>query len=153
MLNIKNHNFSETGFTLLEILIVIAIFTIMVGVSWGAFRALGPSWRLTAVVRDVVADIRYAQQRAVTEQVDYGVKFVTTTNEYSIIRYGNVNQVIRTKSLPQDIRFSAITGLTDNEVIFNPYGAVEEAGSVSLINNSGKVSTIEIRPSGFVKVD
>ncbi|MCD6233358.1 prepilin-type N-terminal cleavage/methylation domain-containing protein [bacterium] len=153
MLKIKHYAFSRTGFTLLELLVVISIFVIAAGISWGAFRTLSPSWRLAGLVRDIVTDIRYAQQQTVTEQIGYGVYFSTNTNEYWIVRHGETDEILRKKPLPQDITFSEIVGLSSNEVIFNPYGAVKEAGSVSLINASGKKETIEIRPSGFVRIE
>ncbi len=152
MSNVKCQMSNRKSFTLIEILIVISIIGIMVGVSWSALKFLQPSWQLNSAVRELVGDFRFAQQMAVTEQIDYGVSFSTTTREYQITKYGTTTQVILSKSLPTDIEFKEITGFTNNEVLFNPYGAVKEGGNVSLINKVGKTKTVEIRPSGFVKI-
>lgn len=140
------------GFTLFEFLIIITIIGIIAAISWSALRNLQPSWRLDGTVRDLAADLRYAQQQSITEQVNYGVHFSSTTNEYQIIRYGTITENILEKSLPEGVGFHQITGFNNNEAVFNPYGAVKEMGSVSLINIEQKIKTIEIRPSGFVKI-
>ena len=50
------------------------------------------------------------------------------------------------------VNFYQIIGFSDEKVVFNPYGAVKEMGSVSLINIEQKIKIIEVRPSGFVKI-
>jgi len=103
-------------------------------------------------VRDLATDLRYAQQQSVTEQVNYGIHFSSTTNEYQIIRYGTTTENVLEKSLSEGVDFHQITGFNGDEVVFNPYGAVKEMGSVSLINIEEKIKIIEVRPSGFVKI-
>lgn len=142
----------KRGFSLIEILIIISLVSIMVGISWTALRFLQPSWRLSSLVRDLVTDLRFTQQLAVTEQLNYGVYFSTSTREYQIIKYGTTSQIILTKTLPEGIEFQEITGFIENEAIFNPYGAVKAEGSVSLINEKAEIKTVEVRPSGFVRI-
>lgn len=148
----KVKNQKLKGFTLFEFLIIIAIIGIIAAISWSALRNLQPSWRLDGAVRDLAVDLRYAQQQSITEQVNYGVHFSSTANEYQIIRYGTTTENILEKSLPEGIGFHQITGFSNDEAIFNPYGAAKEMGSVSLINIEQKIKTIEVRPSGFVKI-
>jgi len=143
---------SNKGFTLIEVSIVVLIMVIITGISWQAIRVLQPSLRLSSVSRDIVTDLRYAQQEAVTEQVDYGIRISSSTNEYQIVNYGT-NQTILEKTLPAGISFSEIIGFSEDEVVFNPYGAAKEAGSITLINTKGETKTIEVRPSGFVKIE
>lgn len=148
----KMKNQKLGGFTLLEFLVIIAIIGIIATISWSALRTLQPSWRLDGAVRDLATDLRYAQQQSVTEQVNYGIHFSSATNEYQMIRYGTTTENVLEKSLPEGVNFYQITGFSDEEVVFNPYGAVKEMGSVSLINIEQKIKIIEVRPSGFVKI-
>lgn len=143
------------GFTLIEILVVISIIFILGGIFYGGLKFLQPSMRLNSVVRDLVADLYYVQQRAVSEQINYGISFSLANNEYQVIKYitSTTTEEISKKSLAQGISFYNVADFTDDDVIFNPYGAVKEAGSVSLINNKGDIKIIRVRPSGFIKVE
>ena len=148
---LKYHN----GFTLIEIFVVIFIISIVIGMSFGGLRRLQPSMRLSATVSDLTTDLHYIQQQAVSEQFNYGISFFIDTNRYQILKYitSTTTQEILTKSLAQDIDFQAIQDFTDNIVVFNPYGSVKESGSVSLINTKGEIKIINIRPSGFIKIE
>ncbi len=148
---LKYHN----GFTLIEIFVVIFIISIVIGMSFGGLRRLQPSMRLSATVSDLTTDLHYIQQQAVSEQFNYGISFFIETNEYQILKYitSTTTQEISTKSLAQGIGFQAIQDFTDNIVVFNPYGSVKEAGSVSLINTKEEIKIINIRPSGFIKIE
>lgn len=146
---------SDNGFTLIEIFVVISIIFIITGIFFGGLKVLQPSMYLEGTVRDLTTDLHYAQQQAVAEQFNYGISFFVDTNEYQILKYitPTTTQEILKKSLAQDISFYEIKDFTDNIVIFNPYGSVAEAGSISLINNKQKIKVISIRPSGFIKIE
>ncbi|MDD4989804.1 MAG: prepilin-type N-terminal cleavage/methylation domain-containing protein [Candidatus Pacebacteria bacterium] len=144
---------SSAGFTLIEILVAIGILTILSGMGWLALSNLQPSLKLSAVARDLTSDLRYSQQLAVTEQINYGVRFSSSTAQYYLDKFGTTTQTLFSKSLPSGISFCQITGLSDGEAaIFNPYGAVLLVGSVCLSNDKGQTKIIEIKPSGFVKI-
>ena len=153
----KNANIFKTeknfGFTLIELLIVIAILSILAVISFSVVVSLQPSFHLKAATRDLISDIRYAQQLAVTQQVDYGVLFSSSTNSYQIIKHPttSTSAVIKQKDLPGDIFFKEISGFTNDEVVYNPYGAVKESGTIILVNQNNQTKTIAIKPSGFVK--
>lgn len=143
--------FNLKGFTLIELSIVVAIVIIIGGVFLGTLKVLQPSLQLGSIVRDLISDLRYTQQLAVTEQVNHGVRFATDTDTYQILRYGTTTEEVAVKSLPEAVNFHQISGFANDEVVFNPYGAVVETGVISLINTSGETKTIEVRPSGFVR--
>ncbi len=146
---------SNNGFTLIEIFIVISIIFIITGIFFGGLKTLQPSMRLDGVVRDLTTNLRYAQQQAVSEQFNYGISFFMGTNEYQILKYitPTTTEEILKKSLTQGISFYEVKDFTDDIVIFNPYGSVTEAGSISLINDKQEIKIINIRPSGFIKIE
>ena len=145
----------NNGFTLIEILVVISIISIITGIFFGGLRTLQPAMRLDGVVRDLATDLHYVQQQAVSEQFNYGISFLIDTNEYQILKYitSTTTQEISKKSLAQGVSFYEIKDFTDNNVIFNPYGSVTEAGSVSLVNSKQEIKVINVRPSGFIKIE
>lgn len=152
MKNRLNSKKSSVGFTLIETSVVILIIGIIVVISWASIQQLQPSLRLRSSARDLTTDCRYAQQKAITEQVNYGIAFSSTTNSYRVLRYGTTTQQVFEKFFSQGISFQQISGFENNEAIFNPYGAVKESGNISLINQKGEIKNIQIKPSGFVKI-
>lgn len=146
---LKTKNF--LGFTLIELLTVISIIGVLALIGIPAFRAYQPSLELSGAVRKLVGDLRYAEQLAVTEQVNHGISFSSSTNQYQMISYGAVEETLASTTLPEKVSFYQIAGFTNDQVIFNLYGAVKEAGSITLITKDA-TTTIEIRPSGFVKI-
>ncbi len=149
---INNKHQTNKGFTLIEIMVAIAILIIGTAIFSGTLRNLQPFFRLDSALQDLTTDIRFAQQKAVTEQVEYGVVFLKDTNAYRVVRYGTSEEYILEKNLPTGINFYQITGFSEDTAIFNPYGAAREPGTVSLINQKESVILAEIKPSGFVKV-
>ncbi len=142
----------KKGFTLTEILIVIGIIVILAGISIPVFRTYQPTLQLSGAVRDLITDIRYVQQMAVTEQINHGIFLYLDDNQYQIIKYKELEEVLFSKNLPETVSFYEIEGLIDNQIIFNPYGAIKESGNITLINTKQESKTIDIRPSGFVKI-
>lgn len=140
----------EKGFTLIEILLVLTIVVILAGGVVASLSFYQPYLKLRGVARDLITDLRYAQQLAVTEQINHSVKFFPTQKKYQIIQEGPV-LLLSERILPEEVSFGNIIGFTDNKVVFNPYGASGEAGSIVLQNTEGKTMTIEVKLSGFVK--
>jgi len=143
---------SKPGFSLVELLVAIAILVILGAVSWSIVRSLQPSFKLTAVTRNLIVDLRSVQQNAVTEQIGYGVRFSLASNSYQILKFGSSTQEILNKNLPSDVQLYQVNGFTNQEIVFNVLGAVSEAGTVVIRNNQQQTKTIEVRPSGYVKI-
>jgi len=140
------------SFSLIEILIIITVIGILVLISIPVFRIFEPALQLSGVTRDLVSDLRYAQQLTVTEQVEHGVRFSISLEKYQVIRYVTPEEILKEKELPSLVSFEKIEGFTNDEVKFNPYGAVKESGTVTLKSDREKTTTIDVRPSGFIKI-
>ena len=141
----------KKGFTLIEMLIIIGVIVILIGISIPGFKSFQPTFQLSGDIRDLITDLRYAQQLTVTEQLEHCVRFFPEQKEYKIIQCQDpeAEEILKTISL-QEIDSITVTDFSNNEVRYNPYGAVKKDGTIALEIN-GKIKTIGVRPSGFVK--
>ena len=142
----------SAGFGLIEILIAVAIVAIITGIGFVSFKNIFPVLELKGMTRELITDLRYAQQLAVTQQINHGVHIFLTEGKYEIVKYGATQEILKQKFLPSEIDFLQVNGFTNDEVKFNAYGAAKEEGTIIIVatgNNS--TTTIEVSPSGFVK--
>ena len=147
---IKTAAASSRGFSLIEISVVLFILSILAGIGYFAFSGSRSTVRLAGTSRDLVADLRYAQQLAVSQQIKYGVRFYSSEKKYEVVQLSDPEQTIKTVNLPAEIGFQQID-FTNSQAKFNIYGAATEAGSVILEDQGSNIITIEVKPSGFVK--
>ena len=143
--------FNRFGFTLLEIITVLAIMGIVMTISIPVYRQIQPNIELSATARQITTDLRQAQQLAVTEQVIYSVEFNIVDSSYEIINTDS-EQVFKQETISANIKINSITDLTDDTVSFNATGAALESGTITLTNRKNASSTIEIKPSGYVRI-
>ncbi len=150
-LKFKTKNFSQ-GFTLVEVLVAIGIIIIVGSVSWAGFVKYQPFLALSTASRDIATQLRLSQQLSITEQINHGIFFNTSTNEYQLKKFSTTTIILLTKNLPIGVNFCEIIGLSGAQAVFNPYGSVAYSGSVCLSNSNGKTKVVEIKPSGFIKI-
>jgi len=141
------------GSLLLNVLVSFGIIALMATISIPYIRQYQPNLKLNATARDLTADLRYAQQLTVTEQVIYLVDFDLDNDSYQILKSGVATTTVKTVEFDSDVSFQQVTDLTDNQVTFNFYGGVSEAGQIILVNTNGKTVTINVKPSGYIQLE
>lgn len=141
----------KRGFTLIEIIIVVSVILVVFTISFFGFKTIQPTLQLSGAARDLITDIRYVQQITLTEQLNYCVKLFPSEKKYQVLKCDG-SKIVFEKILPSQITDFRILGFTNDTIEYNPYGAVKESGTIILENNINKTKTIEIRPSGFVKI-
>lgn len=125
----------STGFTLLEMMVVITIMALVVGLAPLAYQRLQASSEYRSTVRAITADMRAARNRAQLEGVDQ--RFVVNLDERSFgLAGGPLHHV------PDALSFSAIMAGQESSakrslaIRFLPQGGAS-GGSVDIVRPSG----------------
>ena len=116
------------------------------------YLQIRPTLTLNSETRDVVSDLRYAQQLAVTEQTNYSIELNQAQNKYTITNT-ETSTIVKDENIKTGISIQSISGFTTDTIIFNVTGAALESGSFTLANLNNATTTITIKPSGYVKIE
>ena len=143
---------NKKGFILLNTLVAIVFFIVVVTISMPYIRNYRINSELSAEARKIVGDLKYTGQRSVTEQIVYGIVFDEINNSYQIIKVDGATSTVKTLFLENSIELKQVNGLPGNLVKFNFYGGVNDSGEIILESVLGREITIEIKPSGYVKI-
>ncbi len=147
-----NQEMNQKGLTLSEIMIVVGIILILGVVSVPVLSRIAPHYRLTGASRELVSVLRETQSLAVTKQYNHITRFSLEDQSYSIIRVVDGNEQLQeTINLHDQITITNIT-LANNQVIFTSSGAPQNSGTLQLNNNLEETITIEVTPSGQIKI-
>jgi prepilin-type N-terminal cleavage/methylation domain-containing protein len=105
------------GFTLLELLIVVLVLALVLAVAYPSLTRGSDSIRLRATGRDVLNTLRYAREKAVTEQV--GMKVTMERTKQTLVLANDLGDGARTYTMPDSVKIQRII-LGGNEVQEGP---------------------------------
>jgi prepilin-type N-terminal cleavage/methylation domain-containing protein len=146
----KKGSVNKNGFSLIEIIVVLALLTLAMTVVIPALPGFYSKIKFEDFSRVVSGDLRNAQQLTVSEQVYYCVQFFPDQREYKVLKCES-REIILERSLPAEVLNITTTGLSDNEVKFNPYGAVSQSGQI-ILEGGFADKIIKVEPSGFIRI-
>ena len=133
----------DTGFTLLETIIVLFFIALILGLSTVFFANTLPSNRLNATAREISATIRHARHTALIN----GEKQTMIINLDS--RYYGIEGIAQ-KSIPSGITLKVIDPLLgevrkgEYPVVFHATGAME--GGTIVLSSGKKIVSIQLDP-------
>jgi prepilin-type N-terminal cleavage/methylation domain-containing protein len=76
----------ESGFTMIEVMVVIGIIAILAGAAIPGFSAWIPDYRLKSAVQDLYSNMQLAKMEAIRSNSQYRISFDTTNKTYQVIR-------------------------------------------------------------------
>jgi prepilin-type N-terminal cleavage/methylation domain-containing protein len=153
------------GFTTIEVIAVLIIIGVLAGVIvaryWGT-----SSYSVSSVAEELKNHVRYAQTRAMSSNVIWGVFFISNT-QYTIYRNGNTGSTNWVSppgadSNTMNLSSQGVTlGVTANDVVsFDDWGrpctdaagTTLQSGTRSItVTGGGQTATIQITPNtGYI---
>jgi len=114
------------GFTLIELMVVIAIISILAGMGTLVVVSTLPSYNLTRAARDMVSNFRKARSMAIKFNRDIVIEFNVDADSYTIDRLG-INKQVAVSETYGGIKFgfpgrSTKVSFPGNTVTFNTTG-------------------------------
>ncbi len=137
----------ESGFTLVESVIAVAIIGIVMSVAVIGMSSILPTYRANEAMNQVFSQLRGARERAISQRRNVQVQFIGTNQMQltEIGRLGTANTVFPVVSWEGGAVFSRFAALPDTPMGFGTCGA---AGPVCFENINGGPPTMTFTPSG-----
>lgn len=137
---------SISGFTLIEVMIVIALISILAAIAAPNFRNYMIQRRLNGAARQVMSDLMFARMQAVSKDKNFQVTFSGTS--YTIVDVATGETVV-TKNIQTD--YYDVSLSSNNNPIFLPRGTATSLPTITLTNAGGSKSVC-VALTGRVKV-
>lgn len=134
----------NSGFTLLEVIIVVTVLAILAAIASGIYSNLGKNTELNSVAETISFDLRRAQSRAMVGEggFKWGIHFVNGATDYyeafsTPTDYSDAGKVVvATTTLSNGITFSSPAAGFSTDVIFNKITGTTTASSIVIANQN-----------------
>jgi prepilin-type N-terminal cleavage/methylation domain-containing protein len=144
----KNIFFSSRGFTLIEIIVVVALIAILSTIILPDFKGSLRDYKLNFAARQMAQNIKLVQQKAMSEGIPWRVVFESSRNCYRINQgFKSWKQI----NLPDGVEFAYI-GFSEKTLTFYPSGAAVPAGSIKITNRDKSLYVIVSVATGRVRI-
>jgi prepilin-type N-terminal cleavage/methylation domain-containing protein len=143
---------NSSGYTLIEIAVVILILGLIFGFSIPTFRSYRQSQMLEAATQNLVGQLRLGRQKAISMQHEQKLDFSVGTNRYAVkdlttgqtfgpFRFPNGVVLEDASIVVGGVTGSTITALTD--------GRYSGSGEFVLRDSKGVRDTVSVQASGL----
>ncbi len=172
MISMISRNLRDrSGWTLMELMIVIAIIGILSAFAIPGYLKGMPLRRLKADAMDLASNLKYAKMKAVQRNVKVGLYFNNGGTEVNGVDPGaycvyedsgsTADQLDSTDSqlkgdlaLRNGVQFdSGSWTITNNTIVFRPNGSASKSGTVTLSNGSSTRNIVIHAITGRVRIE
>ncbi|MCD6399947.1 GspH/FimT family pseudopilin [candidate division WOR-3 bacterium] len=147
----------QSGFTLIELIVIIAILAVFAGIAVPNFLSYMPKSRLNGAARQVMGDLMAARMKAVSQNCDVAVTFASGNPEYEIWTDSDNDDIedsgeVITKNIQSN--YHDVTIDTDRNIEFSPRGTANSYGNVNVkLTNSASSRLVKVNITGRVMIE
>ncbi|OGP56725.1 MAG: hypothetical protein A2V65_07870 [Deltaproteobacteria bacterium RBG_13_49_15] len=154
----------ETGFTAVELVVVIAVIGILAAVSIPGFISWRSNAKLRGTTNNLKADLEMAKLKAIRENDFVAILFAAGGNGYTVFidngagggiagdwTPNGTEQILKNIQLPAGVTITIPTTFAGNQTRFNGRGIPGNLGSVSIVGQTGN-RQITINSLGRIRV-
>jgi len=142
-------HFHQRGFTLIELVISIAIMGILCSMIIPDFNSTFENYKLELAAKRLVQDIYFIRQTAISERKYPKIVFdVLNTQDNYVIKVDGFGG--KKVTLPKGV-FLKWTNFTDSTITFAPSGA-PNGGTIAITNNKKSLYVIVSPVTGHVRI-
>jgi prepilin-type N-terminal cleavage/methylation domain-containing protein len=149
---VTNHLRNASGFSLIEVAVVVLILGLLFGFSVPTFRSYRQSQMLEAATQNLVGQLRLGRQKAIGMQHEQRLTFSVGTNKYAVedvvtgqsfgpFEFTNGIVLEQANIVVAGVTGSTITALTD--------GRYSGSGEFVLRDSKGLRDTVSVQASGL----
>jgi type II secretion system protein H len=159
----------HSGFTIIELLTVVAMIGLMAAMGVPAIKSFSRSTDVKATATQIAADAWFARQRAIATSNPHSIRFDPEGNRYRVFRddgngtasdaaNGEIDtgeQVLIDRHIDSRFNISYVNLDPTDAAIFMPKGTLKPGtgGGQLTITAENSSRTVFIRPSGMCKVE
>jgi prepilin-type N-terminal cleavage/methylation domain-containing protein len=152
----------QCGFTLYELMVGVAVLSVLASVSIPSLQENLPKYRLNGAAGTIMADMMYAKMRSATLNRQYRIIFTVGSETYAIQK-GNKSRGSTswtTEGAVKDLKASGeshyypgidIVAVSSNPVVIWPTGTMDVT-AIKLQNEKSQTATITSTIAGQIKM-
>jgi type II secretion system protein H len=155
----------QAGFSLIELMVVIAIFAILLSIAIPNFIGKMPAKRLESAAGDVNAALQRARMVAIKENTCVVIEFSSSSDNYRIYAdNGGANpdnacnktqdtdeSTIKARKLPAGV--DLVSATPQSTIRFDSRGFPDNSATISLKNTSGPTWTVTLNITGSTRIN
>ena len=147
---------NKTGFTLVEMMIIIGILAILSGIAGLSYFSMRPTLMLNGATRQIQGDLMAARMKAVSENNDYKIFFLND-HVYTILddddNDGTADAGEWSNSKDIQNEYPDVTFSSTGDPVLSPKGTADSLITITLTNINGTSKSVSIAISGRVKIN